>query len=60
MLNNKIRRVIVADNDQALGIITVTDFVKHLNTILAETENYSKDSMKIYLMNTSIGIINLF
>ena len=43
MLNNKIRRVIVADNDQALGIITVTDFVKHLNTIVAETENYPKD-----------------
>ena len=38
MVDNKIRRVIVADDGQPLGIITVTDFVKHLNTILPDSE----------------------
>jgi len=39
MIDKKIRRVIVIDNGQPLGIITVTDFVKHLNTILLDSEN---------------------
>lgn len=39
MIDKKIRRVIVIDNEQPLGIITVTDFVKHLNTILSDSES---------------------
>jgi signal-transduction protein with cAMP-binding, CBS, and nucleotidyltransferase domain len=39
MIDKKIRRVIVSDNGQPLGIITVTDFVKHLNTILSDSQN---------------------
>lgn len=39
MIDNKIRRIMVIDNGQPLGIITVTDFVKHLNTILPDSEN---------------------
>jgi len=39
MIDNKIRRVIVIDDGQPIGIITVTDFVKHLNTILSDSEN---------------------
>ena len=38
MINKKIRRVVVVDNGQPLGIITVTDFVKHLNTILSSSD----------------------
>ena len=40
MLDKKIRRMVVADNQQLLGIITVTDFVKHLNTILSDSDDY--------------------
>ncbi len=43
MLDKKIRRVVVMDNNQLLGIITVTDFVKHLNTILVDSENYKAE-----------------
>lgn len=43
MLDKKIRRVVVTDNNQPLGIITVTDFVKHLNTILSGSENYKAE-----------------
>lgn len=39
MLDNKIRRVVVMDNEQPLGIITVTDFVKHIHTILSDSES---------------------
>ena len=42
MVDKKIRRVVVMDSDQALGIITVTDFVKHMNEMLADSENYNK------------------
>lgn len=42
MVDKKIRRVVVMDSDQALGIITVTDFVKHLHEMLADSENYNK------------------
>ena len=43
MLSEKIRRVVVIDSDQALGIITVTDFVKHLHEMLADSENYNRN-----------------
>ena len=38
MINNKIRRVVVIDDGLPIGIITVTDFVKHLNAILPDSE----------------------
>ena len=43
MLDKKIRRVIVMDDGRPLGIITVTDFVKHLNTILSDSGNYKAE-----------------
>ena len=43
MVAKKIRRVVVMDSNQPLGIITVTDFVKHLNTMLEDSENYKKE-----------------
>ena len=43
MIDNKVRRVIVADDGQAVGIITVTDFVKHLTTIISDSGEYKKN-----------------
>jgi CBS domain-containing protein len=43
MIDKKIRRVVVMDVDQPLGIITVTDFVKHLHKVLADNEDYKQD-----------------
>jgi CBS domain-containing protein len=43
MILNKIRRIVVADTKQPLGIITVTDFVKHLHSLLKSSEDYNKD-----------------
>lgn len=43
MILNKIRRVVVLDGEQPLGIITVTDFVKHLHSMLSDEERYNKD-----------------
>ncbi|TRZ81030.1 MAG: CBS domain-containing protein [Nitrosopumilales archaeon] len=43
MIEKKIRRVVVMDSDQPLGIITVTDFVKHLHGMLADSQNYNKN-----------------
>ena len=43
MVLKKIRRIVVMDSDQPLGIITVTDFVKHLHSMLAESEKYDQD-----------------
>jgi CBS domain-containing protein len=43
MLENKIRHVVVVDDGHPLGIITVTDFLKHLNTILLDSENYNTE-----------------
>lgn len=40
MILNKVRRVVVVDNEQPIGIITVTDFVKHLKTILDSQDGY--------------------
>lgn len=39
----KIKRVVVVDMDQPVGIVTVTDFVKHLHKILADDEDYKHD-----------------
>lgn len=43
MILNKIRCVVVANAKEPLGIITVTDFVKHLHSMLASDEDYNKD-----------------
>jgi signal-transduction protein with cAMP-binding, CBS, and nucleotidyltransferase domain len=43
MLEKKIRHVVVVDDGQPLGIIAVTDFLKHLNTIIVDSKNYRKD-----------------
>jgi CBS domain-containing protein len=43
MMDKKIRRVVVMDVNQPLGIITVTDFVKHLHGMLADSENYNQN-----------------
>ena len=43
MVDKKIRRVVVMDSNQPLGIITVTDFVKHLHDMLADSQNYNKN-----------------
>lgn len=43
MLEKKIRRVVVVDGHQPVGIITVTDFVKHFNSILEDFDDYKKD-----------------
>lgn len=43
MILNKIRRVVVSDNHQAVGIVTVTDFVKHFHAMLSSEENYDKN-----------------
>lgn len=34
MINNRIRRLPIIDNDKLVGIVTVTDLAKHLRTIL--------------------------
>jgi CBS domain-containing protein len=44
MVDKKIRRIVVMDMDQPLGIITVTDFVKHLHGMLADSESYKQDT----------------
>src|SRR5574340_1677105 len=38
MLENKIRHVVVMNKDQPIGIITITDFLKHINTIVPRSE----------------------
>ena len=43
MSTNKVRHIVVADDEQPVGLITVTDFAKHLNTILAGTEGYNRE-----------------
>jgi CBS domain-containing protein len=34
MINNRIRRLPIIDDDKLVGIVTVTDLAKHLRTIL--------------------------
>ncbi len=36
----------VSDNKQALGIVTVTDFIKHLHSMLVSEEEYNKNLYK--------------
>ncbi len=43
MIVNKIRHMVVSDGKQASGIIAVTDFVKHLHSMLSEESNYRKE-----------------
>ena len=43
MLENKIRHVVVMDKDQPIGIITITDFLKHINTIVPDSDEYRRD-----------------
>ncbi len=43
MLESKIRHVVVIDKDHPIGIITITDFLKHINAIIADSDEYSKD-----------------
>ncbi len=38
MILNKVRRIVVTDDAQALGIVTVTDFVKHFHALLEAEE----------------------
>lgn len=40
MLDKKIRRVVVVNDEQPLGIITVTDFMKHMHVILLDSEDH--------------------
>ncbi len=43
MIVNKIRHIVVSDGKQASGIIAITDFVKHLHSMLSEESNYRKE-----------------
>lgn len=43
MLKNKIRHVVVMDKGYPIGIITITDFLKHINTIITDSDEYKKD-----------------
>jgi len=42
MILNKIRRVVVLNGTETLGIITVTDFVKHFHSMLSLDKEYNK------------------
>ena len=42
MILNKIRRIVVLNGTETLGIITVTDFVKHFHSILSLDKEYNK------------------
>lgn len=46
MITNRIRRIVVSDDKQALGIITITDFVKHLHSLLVAEEEYNRNLYK--------------
>lgn len=43
MLENKIRHVVVIEDGHPIGIITITDFLKHLNTIVTDSADYRGD-----------------
>ena len=43
MLENKIRHIVVMDKGYPIGIITITDFLKHINTIITDSDGYRKD-----------------
>jgi len=42
MILNKIRRIVVLNGTETLGIITVTDFVKHFHSMLSSDKGYNK------------------
>jgi CBS domain-containing protein len=42
MILNKVRRIVVLDDTETLGIITVTDFVKHFHSMLSADKDYNK------------------
>ena len=42
MIFNKIRHVAVLDGNETVGIITVSDFVKHFHSILSSDQSYNK------------------
>jgi len=42
MILNKIRRIVVLNGTETLGIITVTDFVKHFHSLLSSDKEYNK------------------
>jgi CBS domain-containing protein len=46
MLDKKIRRVVVVDNEQPLGIITVTDFIKHIHIMLSDSNDSKTEFYK--------------
>lgn len=43
MLEQKIRHVVVMDKGHPTGIISVTDFLKHINAIVVDSDEYRKD-----------------
>ena len=43
MTAKRVRHIVVTDDEQPIGIITVTDFAKHLNTILSGFEGHNKE-----------------
>ena len=42
MILNKIRRIVVLNGTETLGIITVTDFMKHFHSMLSSDKEYNK------------------
>ena len=42
MILNKIRRVVVSNGVEPLGIISMTDFVKHFHSLLTPGKDYNK------------------
>lgn len=43
MIASKIRHIVVSDGKQTSGIIAVTDFVRHLHSMLSEESDYKKE-----------------
>lgn len=43
MLENKIRHVVVMDSIHPIGIVTVTDFLKHINGLVSDSSDYRRD-----------------
>ena len=49
MILNKIRRVVVSNGADSLGIITVTDFVKHFHSLLTTIKDYNKKLYQVLI-----------
>lgn len=43
MMEQKIRHIVVMDKGHPTGIISITDFLKHINAIVADSSEYRKD-----------------